>query len=70
AATICIHYYYYFSFFLLSEYNYEGEHADPKEFFECIDQLALAFSSRVSEYLMGDLDTNISLSSSMSSKTK
>ncbi|XP_069693994.1 rho GTPase-activating protein 45-like isoform X2 [Periplaneta americana] len=51
-------------------YNYEGEDVDPKEFFESIDQLALAFSSRVSEYLMGDLDTNISLSSSMSSKTK
>jgi hypothetical protein len=27
-------------------YNYEGEQLDPKEFFESIDQLALAFSSR------------------------
>ncbi|XP_023712982.1 rho GTPase-activating protein 45 isoform X3 [Cryptotermes secundus] len=51
-------------------YNYEGEQLDRKEFFESIDQLALAFSSRVSEYLMGDLDTNISVSSSVSSKTK
>ncbi|GFG31850.1 hypothetical protein Cfor_02658 [Coptotermes formosanus] len=51
-------------------YNYDGEQLDQKEFFDSIDQLALAFSSRVSEYLMGDLDTNISLSSSMSSKTK
>ena len=37
--------------------------ADPKEFFESLDGLALAFSSRVSEYLMGDLDSNLSLSS-------
>lgn len=29
-----------------------------------------SFLNRVSEYLMGDLDTNISLSSSVSSKTK
>jgi hypothetical protein len=33
------------------------------------DFASLSFN-RVSEYLMGDLDTNISLSSSMSSKTK
>ncbi|KDR15612.1 rho GTPase-activating protein 45-like isoform X2 [Zootermopsis nevadensis] len=51
-------------------YNYEGKQLDHKEIFESIDQLALAFSSRVSEYLMGDLDSNISLCSSMSSKTK
>ena len=43
--------------------------ADPKEFFESLDGLALAFSSRVSEYLMGDLDSNMSLSSA-SIKTK
>lgn len=38
-------------------YNYEDEKADPTEFFESVDHLALAFSSRVSEYLMGDLDS-------------
>jgi len=42
---------------------------DPKEFYEALDGLALAFSSRVSEYLMGDLDSNVSMSSA-SSKTK
>ena len=42
---------------------------DPKEFYEALDNLALAFSSRVSEYLMGDLDSNVSMSSA-SSKTK
>jgi hypothetical protein len=31
---------------LFAGYNYEGEELDPKEFFESIDQLALAFSSR------------------------
>jgi hypothetical protein len=31
---------------LFAGYNYEGEQLDPKEFFESIDQLALAFSSR------------------------
>jgi hypothetical protein len=31
---------------LLAGYNYEGEQLDHKEFFEFIDQLALAFSSR------------------------
>ncbi|XP_066995467.1 rho GTPase-activating protein 45 isoform X2 [Anabrus simplex] len=46
-------------------YNQEPDEGDHKEIFELIDQLALAFSSRVSEYLMGDLDT-----SSVSSKTK
>ena len=42
---------------------------DPKDFYEALDGLALAFSSRVSEYLMGDLDSNVSMSSA-SSKTK
>ncbi|XP_047103760.1 rho GTPase-activating protein 45-like [Schistocerca piceifrons] len=37
-------------------FDFESNNSEPKEFFECIDQLALAFSSRVSEYLMGDLD--------------
>jgi hypothetical protein len=31
---------------LFAGYNYEGEQLDPKELFESIDQLALAFSSR------------------------
>ncbi|XP_054718657.1 rho GTPase-activating protein 45-like isoform X2 [Uloborus diversus] len=39
-------------------YNYEDEKSDPSNFFDAIDQLALAFSSRVSEYLMGDLDSS------------
>jgi len=52
----------------VKEFDYESD-ADPKDFFESLDGLALAFSSRVSEYLMGDLDSNISLSSA-SSKTK
>ena len=43
---------------------------DPKEFFESLDGLALAFSSRVSEYLMGDLDSNVSLSSDNASSSK
>ena len=42
---------------------------EPKVFYEALDGLALAFSSRVSEYLMGDLDSNVSMSSA-SSKTK
>lgn len=39
-------------------YNFEDDKSDPTEFFEAIDHLALAFSSRVSEYLMGDIDTS------------
>ncbi|XP_063872353.1 rho GTPase-activating protein 45-like [Scylla paramamosain] len=39
-------------------YGYEDDHADPTAFLEAIDQLALAFSSRVSEYLMGDIDSS------------
>lgn len=42
-------------------YNYENDKCNPTEFFETIDQLALAFSSRVSEYLMGDIDTSSAL---------
>ena len=58
----------------VKEFDYEPPQqqrssADPKEFFESLDGLALAFSSRVSEYLMGDLDSNMSLSSA-SIKTK
>ncbi|XP_071438655.1 rho GTPase-activating protein 45-like [Hetaerina americana] len=53
-------------------YNYENENPDPKEFFEFIDQLALAFSSRVSEYLMGDIDIHVpaALAVSVCNKTK
>ena len=47
----------------------EFNQQDPKECYEALDGLALAFSSRVSEYLMGDLDSNVSMSSA-SSKTK
>ncbi|XP_070562883.1 rho GTPase-activating protein 29-like isoform X2 [Ptychodera flava] len=36
-----------------NEYDKENDHT---EFYDAIDQLALAFSSSVSEYLMGDLD--------------
>ncbi|XP_077981086.1 rho GTPase-activating protein 45-like isoform X2 [Glandiceps talaboti] len=36
-----------------NEYDRENHHT---EFYDAIDQLALAFSSSVSEYLMGDLD--------------
>ena len=53
----------------VKEFDYDTESSAPKDFFESLDALALAFSSRVSEYLMGDLDSNISLSSA-SSKTK
>ncbi len=48
-------------------HHYQG--VEPKVFYEALDGLALAFSSRVSEYLMGDLDSNVSMSSA-SSKTK
>ncbi|KAF4524765.1 hypothetical protein B566_EDAN012387, partial [Ephemera danica] len=52
-------------------YDYEDEKSNPKEFFESIDQLALAFSRRVPGYLMGDLDASASfLGSISSSKTK
>ncbi|CAB3361432.1 Hypothetical predicted protein [Cloeon dipterum] len=37
-------------------HDYEDDKASTKDFFDAIDKLALAFSSRVSEYLMGDLD--------------
>ena len=54
----------------VKNFNYEdGARTDSKDFFEALDGLALAFSSRVSEYLMGDLDSNMSMSSA-SSKTK
>ena len=57
----------------VKEFDYGAEDpnlADPKEFFESLDGLALAFSSRVSEYLMGDLDSNISSTPTESSNTK
>ncbi|KAI1280750.1 Rho GTPase-activating protein 45 [Halotydeus destructor] len=49
----------------VKEYPYEEEASNVTDFFEAIDQLALAFSTRVSEYLMGDIE-----SSSTSSKTR
>ncbi|CAL4067534.1 unnamed protein product, partial [Meganyctiphanes norvegica] len=53
-------------------FSYEDEKADPTSFLEAIDQLALAFSSRVSEYLMGDIDTSSAFlnCSTASSRTK
>ncbi|XP_043189725.1 rho GTPase-activating protein 45-like isoform X3 [Amphibalanus amphitrite] len=54
----------------VKQHGYEDERADPTEFFESIDQLALAFSSRVSEYLMGDLDSSSTVLTSSSSKAK
>ena len=56
----------------VKEFDYNLDHPnldDPKQFFESLDGLALAFSSRVSEYLMGDLDSNVSVST-CSDKTK
>ena len=49
--------------------GHQHQSVEPKVFYEALDGLALAFSSRVSEYLMGDLDSNVSMSSA-SSKTK
>ncbi|XP_022646905.1 rho GTPase-activating protein 45-like isoform X5 [Varroa destructor] len=46
----------------VKNYNYEESDSaienNSQMIYDAIDQLALAFSSRVSEYLMGDLDTN------------
>ncbi|XP_067938057.1 rho GTPase-activating protein 45-like isoform X2 [Watersipora subatra] len=42
--------------------NYQGTDAAMPELKEAIDQLALSFSSSVSEYLMGDMDTSFSIS--------
>ena len=54
----------------VKNYDYEDENSlDPKEFHEALDALALAFSSRVSEYIMGDLES-VSMSSASSNKTK
>ncbi|KAK7791491.1 hypothetical protein R5R35_008846 [Gryllus longicercus] len=54
----------------LKAYRFDDSKGDHKQFFELIDQLALAFSSRVSEYLMGDLDTNVLLTNMVPNKTK
>ncbi|XP_059468965.1 rho GTPase-activating protein 45-like isoform X2 [Neocloeon triangulifer] len=52
-------------------HDYEDDKASTKEFFDSIDKLALAFSSRVSEYLMGDLDVvNLPFTNAVTSKTK
>ncbi|XP_064626065.1 rho GTPase-activating protein 45-like isoform X2 [Lineus longissimus] len=42
----------------IKSFNYEDEDADPNIIYDGIDQLALAFSSSVSEYLMGDVESN------------
>ena len=41
----------------------------PREFHDAVESLALVFSNRVSEYIMGDLES-VSVSSTGSSKTK
>lgn len=54
----------------VKNFDYEDENSlDPKDFHEALDALALAFSSRVSEYIMGDLES-VSMSSASSNKTK
>ena len=57
----------------VKEFDYSAEdpsHVDTKDFFESLDGLALAFSSRVSEYLMGDLDSNVSSTPTEASNNK
>ncbi|KAL9950291.1 hypothetical protein ACROYT_G042770 [Oculina patagonica] len=49
----------------VKSHNYEDTSKAPDEFYESIDQLALAFSSSVSDFLMGEQDV---LSESMTSK--
>lgn len=49
-------------------FDYEAEHVDPKEFHEALDSLALAVSSRVSEYITGDLES-VSASSTTTTTT-
>ncbi|KAL7647787.1 UNVERIFIED_CONTAM: hypothetical protein RMT77_001396 [Armadillidium vulgare] len=55
-------------------FQYDTEEYDSSEFLEAIDNLALAFSTRMSDYLMGDIDTPTTIlkccSSTASSKTK
>ncbi|XP_065576671.1 rho GTPase-activating protein 45-like [Artemia franciscana] len=41
----------------VKSYNFDNECAEFREFYETVDQLSQAFSARVSEYLMGDLET-------------
>jgi hypothetical protein len=56
----------------VKNYNYEEDNTntvDYKDFHEALDALAFAFSSRVSEYIMGDLES-VSMSSASSNKTK
>ena len=54
----------------MKNFDFEDENSlDPKEFHEALDSLALAFSSRVSEYIKGDLES-VSMSSASSNKTK
>ncbi|XP_078657671.1 rho GTPase-activating protein 45-like isoform X4 [Branchiostoma floridae x Branchiostoma belcheri] len=51
-------------------YNYEEEREVPSDFYDAIDQLALAFSSSVSEYLMGDVEQTTTPTAPQSSKTR
>lgn len=44
----------------VKSHNYEDTTKAPDEFYESIDQLALAFSSSVSDFLMGDQDMVLS----------
>jgi len=54
----------------VKNFDYEDVNTlDPKEFHDAVDSLAMAFSSRVSEYIMGDLES-VSMSSASSNKTK
>ncbi|KAK3731062.1 hypothetical protein QZH41_019222, partial [Actinostola sp. cb2023] len=46
----------------VKSHNYEESDQAPEEFCESIDQLALAFSSSVSDFLMGDQDIPLSAS--------
>ncbi|XP_076339745.1 rho GTPase-activating protein 45-like isoform X3 [Tachypleus tridentatus] len=40
----------------VKEFEYENENGDPSEFLNCVEQLSHVFCSRVSDYIMGDLD--------------
>ncbi|XP_035699371.1 rho GTPase-activating protein 45-like isoform X4 [Branchiostoma floridae] len=51
-------------------YNYEEEREVPSDFYDAIDQLALAFSSSVSEYLMGDVEQTTTPTAPQSGKTR
>ncbi|XP_074643925.1 rho GTPase-activating protein 29-like isoform X2 [Tubulanus polymorphus] len=54
----------------IKNYPYDDEDADPNDFYDGIDQLALAFSSSVSEYLMGDEVTDSTYTQTYTSRTR